>query len=451
MTTHSDLAAGLDLGESRRLHEEARRVLPMGVTGDGRYSDPFPISFVSGHGKRLRDVDGNDYLDYHAGFGTAILGYSHPAVDGAVRRATEELGAFVGLPHPGEVRLAERLVRLIPLAERVALCGGGGSDAIYHAVRVARAHTRRTKIVKVEGGYHGWHADVGVSTRPAHVDLASPHPVAQSNSAGSLQAAVDSVVVVAVNDIEGIEHAFKANDGEIAGVILEPVLYSAGCIQVEREFVDAARRLCTDTGALLIYDEVMSGFRNGLGGAGARKGPADLGVYGKAIANGYIIAVLAGRSDLIGLLAPEGPVFYSGTFNGHPLSVAAAHATLDVLEAGAVADRISALADRLADGINEVIAEFELNAVCQSEGSVWNLYFGTRRVREYRDLARALTPEVERLNDAYLAFLRERGIYIHKRYVNRAFVSGEHDDGDIDRTVDVVTEFLREHRGQLTA
>ena len=140
MTTHSDLAAGLDLGESQRLHEEARRVLPMGVTGDGRYSDPFPISFVSGHGKRLRDVDGNDYLDYHAGFGTAILGYSHPAVDGAVRRATEELGAFVGLPHPGEVRLAERLVRLIPLAERVALCGGGGSDAVYHAVRVARAH-----------------------------------------------------------------------------------------------------------------------------------------------------------------------------------------------------------------------------------------------------------------------------------------------------------------------
>ena len=266
-----------------------------------------------------------------------------------------------------------------------------------------------------------------------------------------MQAAVDAVVVVAVNDIEGLERAFKAHDGEIAGVILEPVLYSAGCIHVEREFVDAARRLCTDAGALLIYDEVMSGFRNGLGGAGARKGPADLGVYGKAIANGYIIAVLAGRSDLIGLLAPEGPVFYSGTFNGHPLSVAAAHATLDVLEAGDVADRISALADRLAAGINEVIAELELNAVCQSEGSVWNLYFGTAPVREYRDLARALTPEVERLNDAYLAFLRERGIYIHKRYVNRAFVSGEHDDGDIDRTVEVVTEFLREHRGQLAA
>jgi glutamate-1-semialdehyde 2,1-aminomutase len=451
VTSHSDLAAGLDLRESRRLHEEARRLLPMGVTGDGRYSEPFPISFVSGHGKRLEDVDGNIYLDYHGGFGTAVLGYSHPAVDAAVQRATEELGAFVGLPHPGEVRLAERLVRLIPLAERVAFCGGGGSDAIYHAVRVARAHTGRTKIVKVEGGYHGWHADVGVSTRPAHVDLASRHPVAQSNSAGSLQAVVDAIVVVTVNDAEELERAFAENEGEIAGVILEPVLYSAGCIHVEREYVDAARWLCAGTGALLIYDEVMSGFRNGLGGAGARKGPADLGVYGKALANGYIIAVLAGRSDLIGLLAPEGPVFYSGTFNGHPLSVAAAHATLDILESENVAERIAALGERLAVGVNAVISELELNAVCQTEGSVWNLYFGTRRVREYRDLARALTPEVERLNDAYLAHLRERGIYVHKRYVNRAFVSAEHDETDVDRTIDVVADFLRDHRVQLAA
>jgi glutamate-1-semialdehyde 2,1-aminomutase len=452
VTTDSNLAApALDLSESRRLHEEALRYLPMGVTGDGRYSEPFPISFARGHGKRLEDVDGNVYLDYHGGFGTAILGYSHPVVDGSVRRATEEIGAFVGLPHPGEVALAERLTRLIPLAERVALCGGGGSDAIYHAVRVARAHTGRTKIVKVEGGYHGWHADVGVSTRPAHVDLAQARPVGRSNSAGSLQAAVDAIVVVTVNHGEGLEQAFAEHADEIAGVILEPVLYSAGCIHVEQEYIDTARSLCAGSGALLIYDEVMSGFRNGLGGAGARKGPADLGVYGKAIANGYIIAVLAGRADLIGLLAPEGPVFYSGTFNGHPLSVAAAHATLDVLETEEVIDRISALGERLAAGVNETISELGLNAVCQTEGSVWNLYFGTRSVREYRDLARALTPEVEQLNDAYLAFLREHGVYVHKRYVNRAFVSAEHDEADIDRTVEIVREFLQARRQQLAA
>src|SRR5205823_5410114 len=142
----------------------------------------------------------------------------------------EEIGAFVGLPHPGEELLAERLCRLIPVAERVAFCGGGGSDAIYHAVRVARAATGRTKIVKVEGGYHGWHADVGVSTRPDHVDLSVPHPVPASNSAGSLHAAIDAILVVTVNDAEDLERAFRERGEEIAGVILEPVLYSAGCI-----------------------------------------------------------------------------------------------------------------------------------------------------------------------------------------------------------------------------
>ena len=451
MTSEPDLAAALDLSESRRLHEKALGLMPMGVNGDGRYSPPFPISFASGRGKRLEDVDGNVYLDYHGGFGTAILGYSHPDVDGAVREATEEIGAFVGLPHPGEQLLAERLVRLIPLAERVALCGGGGSDAIYHAVRIARAHTGRTKILKVEGGYHGWHAEVGVNTRPAHVDLSGGRPVVHANSAGSLQAAADALVVVTVNDSEELEQAFAEHEGDVAGLILEPVLYSAGCIHVEQEYVDTARRLCSDAGALLVYDEVMSGFRNGIGGAGAPKGPADLGVYGKAIANGYIIAVLAGRSDLIGLLAPEGPVFYSGTFNGHPLSVAAAHATLDILEAEDVPSRIGALGERLAAAVNETIDELELNAVCQTEGSVWNLYFGIRSVREYRDLARSVTPEVEQLNDAYLAFLRENGIYVHKRYVNRAFISALHDEADIDRTADLVTEFLRRHRGRLAA
>jgi glutamate-1-semialdehyde 2,1-aminomutase len=450
VTTDTDLAAAaLDLRESRRLHEQARGLLPMGVNGDGRYSAPFPISFKSGHGKRLEDVDGNVYLDYHGGFGTAILGYSHAAVDAAVRQASEEIGAFVGLPHPGEQRLAERLIRLIPLAERVALCGGGGSDAIYHAVRIARAHTGRTKIIKVEGGYHGWHADVGVNTRPAHVNLSGGRPVTHSNSAGSLQAAVDALVVVTVNDGGELEQAFSDHEGDVAGMILEPVLYSAGCIHVEQAYVDTARRLCGDAGALLIYDEVMSGFRNGISGAGARKGPADLGVYGKAIANGYIIAVLAGRSDLIGMLAPEGPVFYSGTFNGHPLSVAAAHATLDILEAEDVPSRIGALGERLAAAVNESIDELELNAVCQTEGSVWNLYFGTRSVHEYRDLARTATPEIEELNDAYLAHLREHGIYVHKRYVNRAFISAAHDEADVDRTAEVVTKFLRERRRRL--
>lgn len=436
---------------SRDLHQRAARVLPLGVTGDGRYASPYPVFFRSGHGKQLEDVDGNRYLDYHGGFGSAILGYSHPEVDEAVHRATREAGGFVGLPHAAEGELAERLCELIPYAERVALCGGGGSDGVYHAVRLARAVTGRTKIVKIEGGYHGWHADVGVSTRP---DLQSPtkirRPEPVPNSAGSLSAVTSEVLVTPVNDTAALAELFDDSGSEIAGFIIEPVLYSSGCVLVEPDYLALARRLCSHHGALLIFDEVMSGFRSGLGGAGGRLSiDADLGVFGKAVANGYVIAVLAGRAYAMRRLAPEGDVFYSGTFNGHPLSVAAAYATLAVLERDDVPARIDALGHRLAEGVNSAIRDIGANAVCQTFGSVWNLYFGTRSVRDYRDLAASNTPATAALNAAYHAHLRENGIYVHKRHVNRAFVSALHDEGDIDRTVEVIREFVDAHRDEL--
>jgi glutamate-1-semialdehyde 2,1-aminomutase len=440
-----------DTSRSRLLNEKARQFLPSGVTGDGRWSKPYPIAFQRGSGKWLVDVDGNRYLDYHGGFGTAILGYSHPEVDEAVRQAMTTVGTFVGVPHPLESELAERLCSAIPLAERVAFCGGGGSDAIYHAIRLARAATGRTKIVKMEGGYHGWHADVGVSVRPVlndPEDVGLPEPV--SHWPGNLPSVTSEVIVATVNDQAALRGLFTQRGEEIAAVIIEPALYSAGCIVVDKEYLQAARDLCTRHGAVLIFDEIMSGFRNGLGGAGARMGViADLGAFGKAVANGHIMAVLAGKAELMRMLAPEGPVFYSGTYNGHPLSMAAALATLDVIERENVPQRIDQLGDRMAAGINSLAQELEVEAVCQAYGSIWNLYLNTTRVRNYRDLARSSGPETDRLNDEYLAHLRANGVYIHKRQVNRAFISAQHDEADVDRTVALVGEFLAEHREQL--
>jgi glutamate-1-semialdehyde 2,1-aminomutase len=438
---------------SAELHESARRFLPAGVTGDGRFFAPYPIAMVSGHGKLLQDVDGNEYLDYHGGFGTAVLGYSHPEVDEAVARATRDVGTFVGLSHTGEQDLAARLCELLPLADRVALCGGGGSDAVYHAVRLARAATGRAKIVKIEGGYQGWHAEVGVSTRPALDDASKVrHPRGVPNSPGSLPAVAAEVLVVPANDLQALDEVFAEYSTQIAGVIMEPVLYSAGCVRVDQEYLQRARSLCSLNGSVLIFDEVMSGFRAAIQGAGARLGViADLGCFGKAVANGYIVAILAGREDLMCQLTPEGNVFYSGTFNGHPLSVAAAMATLDVLERDGVPPRIDALGERLAARINANASELGVRAVCQTFGSVWNLYFNTLQVRDYRDLAASSSAHTEQLNDAYTAFLRERGIYLHRRHVNRGFISAQHDEADIDRTGDVVREFLELHRDELPA
>ena len=443
----------LATAESKKLHEQAIRFMPKGVTGEGRWMAPYPIALASAKGKHLIDVDGNTYLDYHAGLGTAVLGYSHPEVNEAVRRATEDVGTFLGLPHPAEEALARRLCDLLPIAERVAFCGGGGSDAIYHGIRLARATTGRTKIVKIEGGYNGWHADVGVSTRPVLVDASKVgRPDGVPNSPGSLPSVTSEVLLLTVNDEQALSELFAERGEEIATMIIEPAMFSLGCVIPDRSYLELARRLCTEYGSVLMYDEIMSGFRTGLGGAGARQGvAADLGAFGKALANGYIISVLAGNASLMQELSPEGPVFYSGTFNGHPLSVSAALATLDVLEREKVPERIDELGKRLALGINEAIDELELNAVCQEFGSVWTLYFNTRSVRDFREFAQSDTPDIEELNVEYLAFLRENGIYMLRRHnaSSRGFVSGMHEIEDIDRTVEVIRSFLELHRDKL--
>lgn len=445
------MQTNLSTERSQAQYARARNYLPQGVTGDGRFTPPYPIVFTKARGKTLTDVDGNEYLDFHGGFGTAVLGYAHPEVDDAVTRGIAEVGAFVGIPHVYEEELAERLCGLLPMAERVVFSGGGGSDAVYHAVRLSRAATGRTKIVKIEGGYQGWHADVGVSTRPELAD-ASPVglPEGVPNSPGSLSAVSAEVLVAEVNDGGALERLFSERGQEIAAMVIEPVLYSCGCVEVDASYLELARRLCTEHGSVLVFDEIMSGFRAGLEGAGARLGVVpDLACFGKAIANGYVIAVLAGKAELMTQLTPEGKVFYSGTFNGHPLSVIASQATLDVLERDAVPARLSELGDRLAAAINASAEEIGVNAVCQTYGSVWNLYFNTRSVRSYRDLARATPPEIRELNFAYLMHLRERGIYVHSRHVNRAFISAAHDEGDIDRTAEAVRLFLESHRAKL--
>jgi glutamate-1-semialdehyde 2,1-aminomutase len=418
----------------------------MGVSGDSRHSEPYPLMFERARGKWLTDVDGTTYLDYHGGFGTAILGYAHPEVDEAVVRATHEVGAFVGVPHPYEGELAERLCSLIPFAERIAFCGGGGSDAIYHGIRVARAATGRTRLVKLEGGYHGWHADVGVSTRPP-VDATAGAGRAEgvANSTGSLPAVSHEVSVVEANDAAGLEEVLAAEGDSIACVIIEPLLYSAGCIPIDHDYLRLARRLCTKYGVVLFFDEIMSGVRGGLGGAGWTAGVApDLAAFGKAVANGYMLSFLAGSAALMTTLAPEGRVFYSGTFNAHPLSVAAVEATLNVVERERVPQQLVLLGDLLASRVNACIDELGLPAVCQAAGGVWTLYLGTRSVRNYREFAYSVNALGRGADEELRLFLLARGIYLHKRFIHRGFISATHTEADVLRTGDVICEFLRE-------
>lgn len=430
-----------------------RAVLPRGVTGAGRWEDPYPLVFVRARGQFMEDVDGNLLLDFHGGYGTAILGYSHPVVDGAVAAAMADGRTFVGAAQVHEARLAERLCRLLPEAERIALCGGGGSDPLYHAVRLARAVTGRDLVVKVEGGYHGWHGELGASTVPPADGTPTPTPPVVPNSSGTLPAVTEAIRAVTVNDPESLRAVFAADGARIAALFVEPVLHSSGCITVDDAYLQLGRELCDAHGALLVFDEVLSGFRSRVGGAVVPSGVVpDLATYGKAVANGHVLAFLAGRGELMDRLAPNGDVFFSGTFNGGPLGVAAAEATLDVLETTDAMDRAVTLCGRLADGLNAAAAARGLPAVCQRHGSVWNLYFRATSVRDVRDLARSLRGDTDSLNLAFRHHLREHGIFLQRRPgTNRGFVSAAHTEADIDRAIATVDLFLESHGEAIAA
>jgi glutamate-1-semialdehyde 2,1-aminomutase len=442
----------LDTSRSEAMLATRRGVLPRGVTGAGRWEDPFPLVFVRGQGQFIEDVDGTQHLDFHGGYGTAILGYSHPGVDGAVARAMADGRTFVGCAQIYEAALAERLCALLPEAERVAFCGGGGTDPLYHAVRLSRAATGRRLIVKVEGGYQGWHGDLGASTVPADVD-ATHEPPTISNSAGTLPEVTDAILAVTVNDPESLHARFAEHGTEIAAVVVEPVLHSSGCIPVDDAYLATARSLCDAHGAILVFDEVLSGFRSRVGGAAVPSGVVpDLATYGKAVANGHVLSFLAGRGELMDRLAPNGDVFFSGTFNGAPLGVAAATAVLDELETTDAMRTAIGLCERLADGVNETIAARGLTAVCQRHGSVWNLYFRTSAVRDARDLGRSLRGDTEALNLAFRHHLRDRAIFVQRRAgTNRGFVSAAHTAADIDRAIEAIDAFLAGHAEEISA
>jgi glutamate-1-semialdehyde 2,1-aminomutase len=446
--------------KSRALAEQRLHSMVGGVNGDGRTDYPFPIIFSSAHGALLKDVDGNEYVDLHGGYGTAVLGYSNPAVERAVLDRLTKSGTFVGVAHEYEGLLSQRLCDLLPEAERVALCGGGGTDALYHAVRLARAFTGRSRVIKVEGGYHGWHGDLGVSTRPSPsalgitpTDLAAGTglydrlPPSVPNSAGILEAVTGALVVVPANDPEALASRVAELGEELAAIVLEPVLFSIGTVDVDLDYLAAARRLADEADALLIFDEVLSGFRCRLGGVGAGRGViADIGAYGKAVANGHVLSFLAGRSEVMEFLSPSGPAFYSGTFNGHIAGVTAALATIEEVSSPGFYERLGDTTAGLAKAINRRIDALGLTGCAQAVGSGFTVYFGTRAVRNYRDLAASLTPEVEEMNTRFRWFLRDHGVFMqHRAGTNRCFLSSAHTPEQIDQIEAAIAMFLEEY------
>lgn len=429
-------ATALSFERSAHLIRENSEWIAGGVNSHFRANiAPTPLVFERAEGPYLFDADGNRLIDYYLGMGPMILGHTPPQVLAAVREQIGEGILFAGQT-PLEAEAARLLCTMVPCAARVRF-GSSGSEVVQAAIRVARAATGRRRIIKFEGHYHGWFDNILWSTAPGlNAAGSEDHPAAIAGSAGQDPHAADGVEIMVWNDLERLRH--RLAQGDIAAVIMEPAMCNAGAIQADPGYLEGARAACTEHGTILIFDEVITGFRLAPGGAQERFGVTpDLATFAKALANGFPVAALAGRADLMDLFAIGG-VLHGGTYNAQCISMAATVATLRSLTPSFHAS-LEQRGRRLMQGIEEALARAGIPAQVTGFPAIFHVGFGLARpARNYRDLTR-----IDRA--AYIGFttaLLRRGVRALER--GAWFMSDAHDDAVIDATLAAVEDAAAE-------
>ncbi len=408
----------------------AKQSLAGGVSSPFRAKAAVPLYFENAAGCRLRDVDGNEYIDYALAWGPLILGHRHPAMVEAMRNQADRPHLY-GAQHELEFEVSEALQRAVPCAERVAFTSSG-SEGVQIALRLARAYTGRPIVVKFEGHYHGWLDSVLISYHPPAEQCGDPdRPNKVLGSRGQTANAADNVLVVPWNDLALIQEVFAARGNDIAAVITEPVLCNSGCLVPDDGYLAALRHLCTANGSLLIFDEVITGFRIDLRGAQGHYGILpDLATFGKAIGGGLTLSALAGREGILEMMQ-SGGVVYGGTFNGNPLSLAGARATLRVLsqDSGAPLRQANRMGELLQSKIRECARNRGIALTVTGFGAAFSIHF-TRKsnLKNYRDV---LEDDSAMLQRFLLTALAE-GVYLLPD--GRIYVSVAHREPDIEET-----------------
>jgi len=411
--------------------ERSRRTLAGGVSSGMRsHARPYPLFYRDGHGAYLTDVDGNSYIDFTLAWGPLILGHSPQVVCAALEQQLAH-GLTFGAQHDLEYEYAEQLVNLIPCADKVCFANSG-TEIVQVALRLARAATGRLKHLKFEGHFHGWADSVLLSYHPSLDEIAKDSGSPISIGAGQLPP--ECVFIAQWNDRASVEGVFERHGGEIASLICEPLLANSGCIPPEPGFLEFLREITTRYGSLLIFDEVITGFRVHLEGAQGLYGVTpDLATYAKAVGAGMPLSILAGRSRYMDLIA-SGTVVHAGTLNGNPLALAGANAALQVLShnQGEALKKMGALGQRLRQGLESILGSRGLQVVTTGEGAVFHLAFMDRSPQNYRDL---LQQDSQLSSDFALCMLAE-GILLMPD--GRWYLSLAHTDADIDRTLAAV-------------
>ena len=420
---------------SQELFAEALRYLPGGVNSPVRAfrgvgGAPFFARRASG--SRVEDEDGNSYIDYVTTWGPSILGHAHPAIVAAVKAAAEK-GTSFGIPNAAETDLARAICDWVPSVQKVRLTNSG-TEATMSAIRLARGFTGHDKIIKFEGCYHGHVDSLLVKAGSGALTLGQP------DSAGIPAALAALTLALPFNDADAVRTAFAQNKGEIAAVIVEPIPANAGLIPPQPGFLETLRELCTSNGTLLIFDEVMTGFRIGRGGAQELLGVRpDLTCFGKVIGGGLPVGAVGGRADIMDYFAPLGPVYQAGTLSGNPLAMAAGLAQLRVLAEENVFARLEDLGRELEAQTRAALKTAGLAYTFYRYGSMFCLFFTDRPVRNWSDARAADLPRFSRFFHALL----DRGVYIAPSQFETGFLSAAHTAEDISETSQALQQALR--------
>ncbi|MEN1971914.1 glutamate-1-semialdehyde 2,1-aminomutase [Luteimonas sp. MJ204] len=420
---------------SHALFSRAVELIPGGVNSPVRAfksvgGEPFFVERADG--AYLHDVDGNRYIDYVGSWGPMIVGHNHPKVREAVQVAIGS-GLSFGAPCRAEVTMAETITRLVPSCEMVRMVNSG-TEATLSAVRLARGATGRQRIVKFEGCYHGHGDSFLVKAGSGMLTLGVP------TSPGVPAALGELTSTISYNDFEAATKLFDDIGSEVAAVIIEPVVGNANCLPPREGYLQHLRELCTKHGALLIFDEVMTGFRVALGGAQARYGVTpDLTTFGKIIGGGMPVGAYGGRRELMQQIAPAGPIYQAGTLSGNPVAMAAGLAMLDLVQEPGFHDRLEATTNTLCDGFEAAAREAGVPLTTNRVGAMYGLFFTDRKVDTYDDAIACDSAAFKRFFHAML----ERGVFLAPSAYEAGFVSSAHDEAVVEATLAAAREAFK--------